>query len=138
MIGGEVSDRIHLEVSLDIGPDITPRVALTDKGYDVTINRAARRKRGIIPVIPHRSNSKNRADFFPKLLEKARARVELAPGTLPPKWRQAINAAVARLNLDDKNVEQAIRDAWAQGGFGMARDTVDCGSQGLGPLRLDN
>ena len=34
LTGGEVSDTTQLEISLDIGPDIAPRVAITDKGYD--------------------------------------------------------------------------------------------------------
>jgi hypothetical protein len=78
LIGGETSDTTHLEISLDIGPDSTPRVAITDTGYDFAANRAARRKGGIIPVIPHRANAKNRPSFFPKLLYKTRARVEQA------------------------------------------------------------
>ena len=82
MTGGEVSDCTQLETSLDIGPDITPRAALTDKGYDSAANRAVCRKRGIIPVIPHRSNAKNRPNFFPKLLYKTRARIEQAIGKL--------------------------------------------------------
>jgi transposase len=82
LTGGEVSDSTQLEISLDIRPDITPRAALTDKGYDSAANRAACRKRGIIPVIPHRANAKNRPNFFPKLLYKTRARVEQAIGKL--------------------------------------------------------
>ncbi len=82
LTGGEVSDCTQLETSLDIGPDIKPRAALTDKGYDSKANRAACRKRGIIPVIPHRSNAKDRPKFFPKLLYKTRARVEQAMGKL--------------------------------------------------------
>jgi hypothetical protein len=30
MTGGEVSDTTQLQISLDIGPDITPRVGITD------------------------------------------------------------------------------------------------------------
>jgi hypothetical protein len=75
MTGGETSDTNQLEISLDIGPDITPRVAITDKG-DSAANRVACRKRRIIPVIPHRANAKNRPSFFPKLLYKTRARVD--------------------------------------------------------------
>jgi transposase len=59
-----------------------PRAALTDKGYDSAANRAACRKRGIIPVIPHRSNAKNKLIFFPKRLYKSRARIEQAMGKL--------------------------------------------------------
>ena len=40
LTGGEVSDSTQLETSLDIGPDIRPRIAMTDKGYD-SANRAA-------------------------------------------------------------------------------------------------
>ena len=67
LTGGEVSDSTQLETSLDVGPDITPRAALTDKGYDSAKNRAVCRERGIAPIIPHRSNTKRRA----KVLSKA-------------------------------------------------------------------
>jgi Transposase DDE domain len=33
LTGGEVSDSTEFETSLDIGPDIRPRIAMTDKGY---------------------------------------------------------------------------------------------------------
>lgn len=33
LTGGQVSDTTRFETLLDIGPDITPRVALGDKGY---------------------------------------------------------------------------------------------------------
>lgn len=82
LTGGEVSDTTQLETSIDIGPDIKPRAAITDKGYDSAANRAACRKRGILPVIPYRSNSKIRPIFFPKALYKTRARVEQAIGKL--------------------------------------------------------
>ena len=82
MTGGEVSDSTQLETSLDIGPDIKPRAAITDKGYDSKKNRAACRERGIVPIIPHRSNAKSRPRFFPKLLYKTRARIEQTMGKL--------------------------------------------------------
>ncbi len=80
LTGGEVSDSTQLAISLDIGPDIRPRAAMTDKGYDSNANRAACRARGIVPVIPHRSNAKDRPKFFPKALYKGRARIEQAMG----------------------------------------------------------
>jgi Transposase DDE domain len=49
--GGEVSDTTQLEILFDIGQDITPRAAITDKGYDSAANRAACRHRGIFSVI---------------------------------------------------------------------------------------
>jgi transposase len=82
LTGGEVSDSTQLPTSLDIGPDIQPRAALTDKGYDAQANRAACRARGIVPVIPHRANARKRPMFFPKLLYKGRARIEQAMGKL--------------------------------------------------------
>lgn len=82
LTGGEVSDSTQLPTSLDIGPDIQPRAALTDKGYDAQANRAACRARGIVPVIPHRANARKRPMFFPKLLYKGRARIEQAIGKL--------------------------------------------------------
>ena len=55
---------------------------MTDKGYDSAKNRAACRERGIVPIIPHRSNAKNRPSFFPRLLYKTRARIEQGIGKL--------------------------------------------------------
>ena len=63
--GGEVSDSTQLTTSLDIGPDIKPRAAMTDKGYDSKTNRVTCCKRGIVPVIPYRSNAEA-ACFLPK------------------------------------------------------------------------
>src|SRR3954454_18523557 len=39
LTGGEASDSTQFETSLDIGPDIRPRIAMTDKGYDSQANR---------------------------------------------------------------------------------------------------
>jgi len=82
LTGGEASDATQFETSLDIGPDITPRVAITDKGYDCRANRAAARARGITPIIPRKANSRERGRFFPKKLYKLRARIEQTIGRL--------------------------------------------------------
>jgi transposase len=82
LTGGEASDSTQFATSLDIGPDIRPRIAITDKGYDSQANRAAALARGITPVIPRRENSKQRGRFFPKRLYKLRARVEQTIGKL--------------------------------------------------------
>ena len=66
----------QLKTSLEIGPEITPRAALTDRGYDSAKNRSHYRERGIVPAIPYRSNAKNRPKFFPKPLCETRARIE--------------------------------------------------------------
>jgi len=82
LTGGEVSDSTQFETSLDIGPDIRPRIAVSDKGYDSEANRAAALARGVTPVIPRRENSKQRGRFFPKRLYKLRARIEQTIGKL--------------------------------------------------------
>jgi transposase len=79
---GEASDSTQFETSLDIGPDIRPRIAVTDKGYDSDANRGAALARGITPVIPRRENSKRRGRFFPKRLYRLRARIEQTIGKL--------------------------------------------------------
>ncbi|MGA8021399.1 MAG: IS5 family transposase [Candidatus Acidiferrales bacterium] len=82
LTGGEASDSRNFETLLDIGPDINPRAALGDKGYDSKSNREAARQRGICPAIPYRSNTKDIPVFFPKILYKGRARIEQAVGKL--------------------------------------------------------
>ena len=62
--GGEACDRRSFETLLDIGPDLNPRAALGDKGYDSKLNRDAARQRGICPAIPYRSNTKDMPDFL--------------------------------------------------------------------------
>ncbi len=90
LTGGEVSDSTQFKVSLDMGPDIKPRAAMTDKGYDSNTNRTACRKRGIVPVIPYRDNAKNRPNYFPKALYKGRARIEQTMGKLKRFKRVAL------------------------------------------------
>ena len=70
LTGGEASDSRQFEILLDIGPDITPRAAMTDKGYDARTNREAARGRGICPVIPYRSTTRDKPKFFPRKLYK--------------------------------------------------------------------
>jgi transposase len=82
LTGGEASDSRNFETLLDIGPDINPRAALGDKGYDSKSNRKAARRRDICPAIPYRMNSMQRPTFFPKVLYKGRARIEQAVGKL--------------------------------------------------------
>jgi transposase len=69
-------------VLLEIGPDVTPREAVGDKGYDSRPNRQAARSRGICPVIPYKSNAKHRPTFFPRMLYRGRARIEQLVGKL--------------------------------------------------------
>src|SRR5713101_4873334 len=80
LTGGEASDSRNFEILLDIGPDITPRAVLGDKGYDARANREAARRRGICTVIPYRENAKRKPAFFLKILYKGRARAEQGVG----------------------------------------------------------
>ena len=79
---GQASDSRHFPILLDLGPDIAPRAAIGDKGYDSKANREAARSRGICPVIPTKTNAKHRPAFFAKALYRARARVEQCVGKL--------------------------------------------------------
>jgi transposase len=63
---------------------------MTDKGSDAKSNRDAARKCGICPVIPFRSNAKDRPAFFPKGLYRRRARIEQAIGKLKRFKRVAL------------------------------------------------
>jgi transposase len=82
LTAGEASDGRNFKTLLDIGPDINPRAALGDKGYDSKSNREAARQRGICPAIPYRSNTRDMPAFFPKVLYKGRARIEQAVSKL--------------------------------------------------------
>jgi len=82
LTGGEASDSPHFETLLDLGPEITPRAAVGDKGYDAKANRQAARARGICPAIPYRTTTKEKPTFFPKALYRGRARIEQTMGKL--------------------------------------------------------
>ena len=89
----------NFEILLDLGPDITPRAAVGDKGYDAKANRAAARERGICPVIPFKSSTaKNRPAFFPKALYRARARIEQLVGKLKRFKRIALRCEKTNKN----------------------------------------
>jgi len=87
---GQASDSRNFEVLLEIGPDVTPRAAVGDKGYDSRSNRQMARSRGICPVIPYKSTAWHRPAFFPKLLYRGRARIEQTVGKLKRFKRVAL------------------------------------------------
>jgi transposase len=93
LTGGEAGDSPVFETLLDLGPDVRPRAAITDKGYDGKSNRIAARQRGIAPVIPHKSNAKDKPAFFPKALYRTRARIEQTIGKLKRFKRSALRCA---------------------------------------------
>jgi transposase len=87
---GQASDSPQFEILLDLGPDITPRAAVGDKGYDSQANRSAARERSICPVIPFKVTARTRPAFFPKALYRARARIEQLVGKLKRFKRVAL------------------------------------------------
>lgn len=99
LTGGEKADAPHFEALLNLGPDIAPRAAVADKGYDSKINRALARRRGIAPVIPHKKNARTKPAFFPKILYKARARIEQAIGKLKRFKRVALRCEKTKQNF---------------------------------------
>jgi transposase len=99
LTGGEAADAPHFETLLDIGPDVQPRAAICDKGYASRANRAAARARGIAPVIPHKSNEKDKPKFFAKTLYKARARIEQGMGRLKRFKRVALRCEKTARNF---------------------------------------
>ena len=99
LTGGEASDSRNFEILLDIGPDITPRAVLGDKGYDAKANRAAARRRGICPAIPYRENAAAKPKFFPTILYKGRARAEQGVGKLKRFKRIALRCEKTAQNF---------------------------------------
>ena len=83
---------------LEIGPDVTPRAAVGDKGYDSRPHRQAARSRGICPAIADKSTAKDRPAFFPKLLYRGRARIEQTVGKLKRFKRVALRCEKTRRN----------------------------------------
>jgi transposase len=98
LTGGQASDSRNFETLLDIGPDLTLRAALGDKGYDSKSNRQAARQHDICPAIPHRSNTAEPPTFFPRTLYKARAPIEQAVGKLKRFKRIALRCEKTATN----------------------------------------
>ena len=96
---GQAGDSPQFEILLDLGPDITPRAAVGDKGYDAKANRMAARERNICPVIPFKASAQNRPAFFPKALYRARARIEQLIGKLKRFKRIALRCEKTTKNF---------------------------------------
>jgi transposase len=99
LTGGEKGDAPHFPILLGLGPDVAPRAAVGDKGYASKANRAAARERGIIPVIPHKTNEKAKPSFFAKALYRGRARIEHAVGKLKRFKRVALRCEKTKRNF---------------------------------------
>lgn len=74
-------------------------MAVADKGYASKANRNAARSRGIVPVIPHKSNEKGKPGFFAKAIYKGRARIEQAVGKLKRFKRVALRCEKTKHNF---------------------------------------
>jgi len=69
------------------------------QGYASKANRDAARARGVAPVIPHRTNEKNKPAFFARSLYKARARIEPGVGRLKRFERVALRCEKTERNF---------------------------------------
>lgn len=98
LTGNEASDTKQFEILLEIGPDVAPRGVIADKGYDANANREAARKKGAVPIIPHRSNTKTPHKPVPKRLYALRARVEQLIGKLKRFKRIALRCEKTKRN----------------------------------------
>jgi len=92
LTGGKAGDSTQFETSLDIGPDIRPRIAVMDKDYDSQANRAAARAR---QHTGHPMSRKLQAQnsLFPRRLYALRARIEQTIGKLKRFKRVAVRGA---------------------------------------------
>ena len=99
LTGGEKADAPHFPILLGLGPDTDPRAAVGDKGYASKANRAAARKHGAIPIIPHKANEKERPVHFGTRLYRARARIEQAVGKLKRFKRIALRCEKTKRNF---------------------------------------
>jgi len=99
LTGGEASDNRHFETLMDLGPDVRPRAAVADKGYDSAANRRAARDRGAVPVIPFRKNTKAIPKIFAKAFYRGRARIEQAVGKLKRFKRIALRCEKTKRNF---------------------------------------
>ena len=88
---GQAGDSPQFEVLLDLGPDITPRAAVGDKGYDAKANRSAARERSICPVIPFKASAGTGRVLPEGALSRPR------PHRTPRRQAQALQAHCAPL-----------------------------------------
>ncbi len=99
LTGGAAADSPHFETLMDLGPDVSPRAVVADKGYDSAANRQIARKRGAVPVIPYRRNTKVIPKVFAKALYRGRARIEQAVGKLKRFKRIALRCEKTARNF---------------------------------------
>ena len=84
-------------VALTSNSDALRREVLSGVSGRIGVAEGARR-RGIVPIIPHRSTAKNRPKFFPKRLYKLRARVEQLIGKIKRFKRVAMRCEKTQRN----------------------------------------
>ena len=99
LTGGEKGDAPHFPTLLGLGPEVDPSAVIGDKGYASEANRQAARDRGIVPVIPHKANEKQKPAFFATALCNGRARIEQAVGKLKRFKRVALRCEKTRRNF---------------------------------------
>ncbi|CAN7182186.1 hypothetical protein LJR237_000387 [Bosea sp. LjRoot237] len=78
LTGGERATRRISRSCSGSAPISIPVPRLATKGYASKADRQAAHSLGIIPVIPHKANERDKPRFFAKALYRGRARIEQA------------------------------------------------------------
>ena len=99
LTGGEAPDSPHFETLIDLGPDVSPRAAVADKGDDSAANRRIARARGALPVIPYRRNTRTIPRVSARALYRGRAPIEQVVGKLKRLKRIALRCEKTRRNF---------------------------------------
>jgi transposase len=76
-----------------------PRLILKPSAPYSKANREAARARGIAPVIPHKTNERDKPAFFARTLYKARSRIEQGVGRLKHFKRAALRCEKTARNF---------------------------------------
>ena len=95
LTGGAKADAPYFETLLDLGPDIDPRAALGDKGYDSKpIAPPAASGASLLPSLTNPIPGTSRAALY-----KGRARIERSVGTLKRFKRIALRCEKTKTNF---------------------------------------
>ena len=119
LTGGEKADTAHFETLMNLGPDIVPCAVVADKGCDSRANRALARKRGMVPVIPYRSNTKHAPKVFAKALYRGRTPsfgFRLRPPAPPPN-HPVLSGGWAGEQAGTENSMDSRERAWTRNFF---------------------
>jgi transposase len=75
-MAGHRHDSQGVQPLLSFAPEVAAKAILADKGFTGDKIADLCRARGLIPVVPPKDNARNKPQYFPATLYKARKRVE--------------------------------------------------------------